>query len=376
MRRWIVITPAYPPTPGGVSDYTRTLACELGARGDQVYIWAPRPPGTPATDPGVTFHALPDHFRAGSRRALDEALSTSDRETVLLVQYVPHGFGLRGMNLPFAYWLSRRRQRLWLMVHEAIYPFLRGQPLAHHALAAVTRGMLAAATSGAERVFVSTPAWHQYLRHYGRAARAAEWLPIPATIPSATDAERVSAIRRELALSPGQPLVGHFGTYHPLIADPLRETVNILRGRHPDWKWLMLGRNAAAFIETLGNGRPTANVFARDDLKHDDVSNHLRALDVVLLPFPDGINSRRTTAMAALTVGSALVTTTGANTEPLWHESGAVALAPCNPLELATTTETLVRDGERCELLRSRGGELYEARFAVHRVVDQLRSAL
>ena len=53
---------------------------------------------------------------------------------------------------------------------------------------------------------------------------------------------------------------------------------------------------------------------------------HLTACDVLVQPYPDGVTARRTSVMAGLARGCAVVTTTGHLTEPLWAEQGAVAL--------------------------------------------------
>lgn len=375
MRSWFIVTPEYPPSPGGVSDYTRTLARELAARGDRVDVWAPRPPdGDFLGEPSVTCHGLPDRFGRKSRRTLDEALRAIDRETILLVQYVPQGFGVRGMNLPFAVWLGRRKERLWLMVHEAVYPFQRGQPLRHHLLAGVTRAMLAAATARSERVFVSTPAWRPILERYALGSQPAEWLPVPATVPLASSPSAVDSIRHGLQLSPGQTLVGHFGSYGRLIADPLAECFERLNRARPDWKWLMLGRNSSQFARAMNRLSTNENVCARDDLAEHDVANHLSALDIVLLPFPDGISSRRTSAMAALAVGSAVVTTTGPSTEAIWHDSDSAVLVRCDPDELAAATLALANDRTRRTRLRARARALYAEHFDVAKVVERLQS--
>jgi glycosyltransferase involved in cell wall biosynthesis len=371
---WLIVTPEYPPTPGGVSDYTRTLARELARSGDAVGIWAPAPPGgTFEADPGVNCHALPDRFGIKSRRALSRAADELGHDGIVLAQYVPHGFGARGMNLSFAAFLGGVRKRLWLMVHEALYPFEIGQPLKHRALAAVTRAMLAAATRGAERVFVSTPAWEPFLTRYGRQERPVEWLPIPATIPGPPTPEAIAAVRRELGIDSAAILVGHFGTYGRLIAEPLAETLRCLHTRHPAWRFLMLGRNARTFVRNFEELGATGAIMARDDLASSAVADHLGALDVALFPFPDGISTRRTSAMAALAVGSAIVTTRGASTEAVWARTGAVVLAPPLPAELSCSTSELVADPERQADLRRRSLALYEERFDVARVVEQLQ---
>ena len=119
-KRWRIITGEYPPQPGGVSDYTRLVACGLVAAGDDVEIFAPQCSGREAGDPGVTIHRLPGHFGPRGIAALARALGRGDQAR-LLVQYVPHAFGLRAMNLPFCAWLyahARRTGGADVMFHE------------------------------------------------------------------------------------------------------------------------------------------------------------------------------------------------------------------------------------------------------------------
>ena len=63
-----------------------------------------------------------------------------------------------------------------------------------------------------------------------------------------------------------------------------------------------------------------------DICQPDDLSAHIAACDLFVQPYPDGITSRRTSAMACLSQARPVVTTTGHLTEPLWAESDAVAL--------------------------------------------------
>ena len=78
-----------------------------------------------------------------------------------------------------------------------------------------------------------------------------------------------------------------------------------------------------------------------------DASAHISACDLMLQPYPDGISTRRTSAMVGLAHGRALATTSGHLTESLWAESGAVAISPVNePLENAGLVSHLLLDVE------------------------------
>jgi glycosyltransferase involved in cell wall biosynthesis len=366
---WLIITPEYPPSPGGVSDYTHLLARELAARGHRVEVFAPAPAtGALVPEPGIERHFLRGRFGGEALRQLDEALEGAPKHAVVLVQYVPSGFGARSMNLRFAWWLGRRRHtRLWLMVHEAAFPFMAGISR-YDVLAVANRAMLLASTMGAERVFASTPAWEPVLNRWDLGRHPVEWLPVPASIPHPADAKSVEAIRNQLALKPAQALVGHFGTYARLVAEPLARVVEVAHARDPNLVWLMLGRGSTEFVRNLPSN---TNAVAKPDLEPQAVADNLAALDLVTLPFPDGISARRTSAMAALAVGTPIVTTEGSNTESVWRLTRAVALCG-NAETVAATTVSLVRDAVARHELSVRGLALYRERFALGRLADAL----
>ena len=104
-----IITGEYPPQSGGVADYTRLVARGLAAAGDEVHVWAPAVPGPEPDDPGVTVHRLPGRFGPQGLAALDAGLRRLPGPARILVQYVPHAFGWKAMNVPFCLWLRARR---------------------------------------------------------------------------------------------------------------------------------------------------------------------------------------------------------------------------------------------------------------------------
>ena len=101
------------------------------------------------------------------------------------MQWVPHGFGQRAMNLPFCFWLWRRSvagDAVELIVHEPFMTFSGG--IRQCAVAAVQRAMTLMLMSAARRVWVTTRAWAPLLEPYlsGRGT-AIEWLPVPSNLP-------------------------------------------------------------------------------------------------------------------------------------------------------------------------------------------------
>jgi glycosyltransferase involved in cell wall biosynthesis len=106
------------------------------------------------------------------------------------------------------------------------------------------------------------------------------------------------------------------------------------------------------------------------------LAGYLEACDLFLQPYPDGITSRRTSAMACLSAGRAVVTTSGHLTEPLWKESGAVVLADVsNPTGFAEAAVRLLRDrAERTRVAES-GRRLFDSRFDVAHTVAALLAA-
>src|SRR5580765_5719342 len=104
---WHIITGEYPPVIGGVSDYCQLVAEGLAAAGDDVHVWCPPLPQA-ATSNGVAVHAALGRISRRDLRSVDHELDRFPQPRRLLVQWVPHGFGYRSMNVGFCLWLGKR----------------------------------------------------------------------------------------------------------------------------------------------------------------------------------------------------------------------------------------------------------------------------
>lgn len=376
---YILVTGEYPPQPGGVSDYTRNLALGLAGAGHDVQVWTPTWDREPVDDPGVLVHRLAGRFRLRDLARLGRALGRSPASTRIFIQYVPHAFGWKAMNLPFCLLLLLLQRRpLWIMFHEVAYPFGRSQPLKHNLLAAVNHVMAAVAASSAERLFVSIPAWESLLHRIGPWLGPAEWLPVTSNLPTmATEAE-VRVIRQGISPSREPVVIGHFGTYGPGIVSLLGRVAPLILKEDGRRFLLLIGRGSERFAAAFRRDHPrqAERVLVTGDLSADGVVSHLAACDCLLQPYPDGVSSRRTSLMAGLALGLPIVTTEGDLTEPIWGSHRAVAMAPaCSPAVLAAEVEKLLDDPALRAGLGRRARRLYDDFFSMRHTLDRLRGA-
>ena len=160
----------------------------------------------------------------------------------IVLQWVPHGYGRRGMNLRFATWMARRAaagDRLDVMVHEPFVDYLGGswiQPVR----AVVQRSMTRAVLRAAQRVWLSIPGWEERLLSMLPPATTARVLPVPGTIPVDRDPAAVAAARARV-IGGARFVVGYFGTGGPYVDRALAHTIardsrDAARCRvRPDW---------------------------------------------------------------------------------------------------------------------------------------------
>ena len=377
MTKWHLVTSEFPPDVGGVSDYTGQLARALAAAGDEVHVWCPG--AARATAPGVQVHASLGAMSPADLRRVDAEMDACAAPRRLLVQWVPHGFGYRSMNVGFCLWLARRARagdRVELMVHEPYMEFSWRSP-ARSAMAAVHRLMTLVVLGAARRAWVAIPAWEACLRPYalGRAVPM-PWLPIPGCVPA--DLHAAPSSLRDRYVRADQPIVGHFGSHGALVAPLLDACLPSIMTGPCTPALLLLGADSEAYRDALVARHPewAPRVHASGFLDGEALAAHLAACDVLVQPYPDGVTSRRTSVMACLSQGRAVVTTAGRLTEPLWHSSRAVLLSPVTePDAIGENVVRLLADaGARAELGRL-ARQLYLDTFSVERVVSALRAA-
>ena len=375
--RWHILTPELPPECGGVGDYSAQVASALAASGDDVTVYCPPAESAWNAPSGVEVVMLGDRFGMRSVNDLTRRLDR-DRAARMLVQYVPSVYGRRGNNLAFCRWLQSRSRigtDVRIMFHEP-YLYLRWRP--DHVVTAFTqRAMAATLVDAATHLYLSTDTWRRYLARFGAAGvEDAITLPIPSAIPC-VDANHAVRAMRATSAGHATHLIGHFGSYGNHVATPLRRALKDLLTADSAVAALCVGRGSDRFVaQFIADNLPLrGRVTATGRASAHDVSVQLQACDVLIQPFPDGVTTRRTSVMAGLANGRAVVTINGKLTEEVWRSTGSVALvAPADPFALSHAVRELLADVDARHALEARASATYNAAFALHHTIEGLQA--
>ncbi len=310
-----------------------------------------------------------DAIDAYSRR-LVEAL----RDSGTAVEYVEDGLGsiggdragpawiaLQYMAFSYGHWgiapglirdavrLRRHGVRFVVSVHEAWVPPISWR---WKLMGAYQRIQLKSLLRVADGVTVTTE-WLGRLVGHG-----ATHVPVGSTITPIDTTH--DAARGRLALG-DHLVVALFGRGHPSRA--LRYAEEAIARLAAD------GRDLT--VLNLGAGAPPVQVPAGVELispgplDDHDLSLHLWASDLLLLPFIDGVSTRRTTLMAGLAHGLPVAGLRGEHTDAVLRESdGALMLTPLGDVEgFADAVARLAADAERLRAIGRAGRELYAREF-------------
>lgn len=304
----IIISPDCPPRRGGVADHTVELARGLSAGRDVTVLTSV------SGAPGNGFRVSPTVSNWQSPKAVLQAISQLPVGAGILWQYVPQMYGRGGANpgLTAVMRALRRAGRIQCLIAHEIAAPLSWWPN-RLAYAVAHRYQWRQILKHVDVIGISTEAW---LEEWGRRVPGYQpkffLAPSPSNIPVvAVRPDHVQEWRRKEGLGNATHVVGYFGTLH------LSKRFGWILAA---WVKSQAGGRRVGLV-TMGD-RPTQRT--PDDLKHlfkplgylsaSEVSVALQAVDVLALPFADGVAERRTTFMAGLSHGCAIITTIGPDT--------------------------------------------------------------
>ena len=355
----LFVTGEYPPMVGGVGRFTAELASALQAQGAQIAV---------LTDEQVKAGAETDAVRVlpGRRswgwRILSgiPACARAVGAEWIHVQYQTAAFGMHPAINALPYFLRRQGLRAAWTYHDLRVPYLfpkAGTRLRNW----VTRLPLRAADAV---VVTNQSDWESVQGQVQRGQL--HRIPIGSDIESRRfTAEERTQLRAARGYSKEQLVLGYFGFLNASKGGlTLVETLAALAGEGRDVHLLMIGERVGASDET--NFRYLQRVEAaisehgldsrvqwtghRSDA---EVAADFNAIDVLVMPYEDGMSMRRSTLTAALANGCAIVTTHPQDPTPeLRADSDLVLVPPRAPAAAAEAVRRIAEDPRLAEELR------------------------
>lgn len=349
-----LISGEFPPMPGGVGDFTRILAERLCDHGHEVHILSRQGSTSATLNVSETRGWGPGSLRAirswARRLGLD----------IVNLQYQTAAYDMS----PYIHLLPAvLGQPLVTTFHDLRHPYLF--PKAGRLRDWIVR-RLAHSSAG---IITSN---HEDDSCVSRLPRR-RLIPIGSSIPRANCSEATAFAQRWRKPADANTFVlGHFGFVNTVKGiDYLIEALAILRRAGHDLRLLLIGarRNKVgteadaaylnaleARIERLGLADAIDWTGYLTDL---EVAACFQAIDLMALPFTDGASYRRSSLIAAIHSGCAILTTEPAvPVAPFEHGSNLWLVPRCSADAITGALLQLMSDREKLKRLRTGAGKL------------------
>ena len=366
-----LIAAALPPLLDGIGDYTACIAAEL-AKSATVTILTGAPAPTPI--PGVRIETVFSADDPASVRGIADFVKSNPPDWVLL-QYNPFSYGRWGLNLHLPGVMHRLRHaspktQVAVMAHETFMPVVNWQSAI---MTLWQRWQFRRIAGAAAVLFFSTEASAAKYRHKFQEIPIVH-LPVGSNIPF-QQCSRLEA-RKALEIHEDTLVLGLFGTMHiSRMMERVKSACQIVKQRGKDVVVLYVGPHGQAVRDALG----ATPLLAEGALPYTEISRRFAAMDIYLVPFVDGISTRRGTLMCGLQHGVALVGTRGYNTDTMLREEDGKSflLAASNDAgQFDRHVETLVNQPETRTLLAASGQQLYNQHFTWQEITSKMLSYL
>jgi len=335
-----MICPTFPPNdkPCGVGDYTHELALRLSCLGLSLTVVAST---SHRGDPRSSIPTIP-FTRAWDRRALSGLLRMIRTECFNLVhiQYTPELYG----------------RSPWMKLFPAASVILGGPPVivTPHTLVGgyPSATVLAPLLVGFSRRIICPNDEVAYLisRYLPFLRRRVRPIPIGSNIPGPPTAPASTrrATRVDLGLDEGMILLSHFGFAYPGKGlETLLGALAALHAAGTPFRLAVIGSvwpGAEAYAEQLQT--LSRNLGLNDHVQwlgrcsRERVAALLSASDIYVVPYDDGISSRRGTLMAGVVHGLPIISTYPARPSRWFRDGENVLLVP--PKDEAALTEAIL----------------------------------
>ncbi len=353
----------YPPTEGGVGDFTRQLSLTMLAQGHEVHILTTKSPALPAeqVEDGLVVHRQVASWGWSIHGTLTRWLRTLAPD-VVNIQYQTAAYEMHGGINLYPRW-QRRNLTVPLVVtfHDLLPPYLfpKAGPLRQWTvwqLAQYAQGNIVTNESDYRQLTAALP----------EDAPPVRLIPIGSNIaPQPPRGYDPAEWRQAQGFAEDDLLLGFFGFLnHSKGVETLLEAAARLLAEDVPVRVLFIGgRTGGSDRTNVAYADEIDSLVTRLGLQErvhrtgfsapPEVSAALMSVNLCVLPYRDGVNLRRGTFHAALVHGCAIITTRAELLPERLQDGENVVLVPPGDAEaLATAIRRVWRAPRRCERLR------------------------
>ncbi len=301
-----IITGEYPPMQGGVGDYTKIVAHELVARGHSVFLFTSEK--SQEANPAIHLTNTVKKWRWRAIKAIQKWAKAHQLDMISL-QFETAAYGMS----PFIHILPQMvRVPVVTTFHDLLFPYLFPK-------AGALRPMIVRHLANRSVGIILTN-HEDYLELHEHPHSTLIPLGNLVTADLPADYDR-TAWRKKAGADETDFLVAHFGFInHSKGVEILLEDLAYLRATGYPFKLVMIGGKTGssdptnadysqkidALITQLNLGDA---IIWTGFVDSSEVNAYLDASDVVCLPFRDGSSYRRSSLLAAIHRGCAIITT-------------------------------------------------------------------
>jgi hypothetical protein len=357
--RLALLCGSFPPVLDGIGDYSWCLSHALAAQGHSVTIFTSAGPKLEA-GPGINVVPCFDPRQPATIKAFPVVLKGESAFDWLIVQYNPFSFGPRGFN-PWLIWAlvsAKPYAKIAVMFHETCVPLW---PWKFTAMFLWQYPQLLALCAVASQIFVSTERWIRQLTRCNPKA-VCHHLPVGSNLPFCALSKEEARARLELPKD--GILLGVFGSAHSSkMLDWVGAAARAVYQRFPRASVLYIGQEG----QTVRDACPGLPFLNKGPLPPARAALGIRAMDLMLAPFIDGISTRRGSAMSGMQHGVPLCSTFSKWSDSAFRSSKCPGLSLCNPTRLEDYIDCVLAAVEGVLANADPGRhlkELYDATFS------------
>lgn len=350
--RVAIISPRLPPFYCGVGDQSVQLARSLSKLGVSVSIVTSTDQLDSSNEDFKVYNIISNWGLAGHHQLKSTLQQIAPDQ--IIVQWVPYLYNRRGWNFMLYYVLRGVKAHVTTVVHE---PWVELDNFKHVLLGPLQRASLLSLCAVSTDVVMGIQKWRRYLGPY-IASEKLRCVPIGSNVPieKLTNRQK-NELKKEIGIPNDCPVVLSIapqgtGKNIGLVA----ETWEQLQFHHPEVRWLIVGCDLSRVERLCGNLSSKNRIICPGFVSLKQLSHFIQLGTVCFAPFVDGISARRTSAIAAIDHGLAVVSNRGHLTDDIFTGSESpVVLAEANAKAYATALLACMANSNHFDAERSTG---------------------